>query len=109
MTLWQDFSTHTGKLMHKRASYFPVYERHFSRFCNKSMTFLEIGVARGGSARLWSRYFGPMAKIVGVDIEENPRIHPHPMPGSRNVARCPEFLCRERLSQIEAFCWRTKL
>jgi hypothetical protein len=70
MTLWQDFSTHTGKLMHKRASYFPVYERHFSQFCNKSMTFLEIGVARGGSARLWSRYFGPMAKIVGVDIEE---------------------------------------
>jgi hypothetical protein len=70
MTLWQDFSTHTGKLVHKRSNYFPVYERHFSQFCNRSITFLEIGVARGGSARLWSRYFGPMAKIVGIDIEE---------------------------------------
>ena len=39
-------------------------------------------------------------------IREGPRIHPHPMPGSRNVAGCPEFLCRERLPQIEAFCWR---
>jgi hypothetical protein len=70
MSLWQDFSTHSGKLMHKRSHYFPIYERHFSWFRNKSVTFLEIGVARGGSARLWQRYFGPMAKIVGIDIED---------------------------------------
>jgi hypothetical protein len=71
LNLWQDFSTaEEGPLMHKRSTYFSVYERHFAQFRNKSVTFLEIGVARGGSARLWQRYFGPMAKIVGIDIEE---------------------------------------
>jgi hypothetical protein len=68
MNLWQDFSTHDGRLMHKWTQYFPVYERHFSPYQNKSLTFLEIGVARGGSLSMWQRYFGPMAKVVGIDI-----------------------------------------
>ncbi len=70
MNLWQDFSTHDGRLMHKWTHYFPIYERHFSWFRNKSLTFLEIGVANGGSLAMWQRYFGPMAKIVGIDILE---------------------------------------
>jgi hypothetical protein len=70
MSLWQDFLTHDGKLMHKCAHYFPIYERHFSSYRNKSVTFLEIGVARGGSVRMWQRFFGPMSRIIGIDIEE---------------------------------------
>jgi len=78
MSLWQDFSTHDGKLMHKWPHYFPIYERHFSWYRNKSLTFLEIGVARGGSATMWQRYFGPLAKIVGIDIEEKFKEHEAP-------------------------------
>ncbi|HEV2704115.1 MAG TPA: class I SAM-dependent methyltransferase [Steroidobacteraceae bacterium] len=54
--------------MHKWSHYFPIYERHFSWYRNKALTFLEIGVANGGSLAMWQRYFGPMAKIVGIDI-----------------------------------------
>jgi hypothetical protein len=48
--------------------YFPIYDRYFRDFVNKSVTFLEIGVASGGSLQMWKRYFGPHATIVGIDI-----------------------------------------
>jgi SAM-dependent methyltransferase len=67
--LWHSFSTHTGRIVHKWTHYFPIYERHFSRFKNTSCVILEIGCGQGGSLQLWKRYFGPHADIVGVDIE----------------------------------------
>ncbi|HVA64823.1 MAG TPA: class I SAM-dependent methyltransferase [Terriglobales bacterium] len=78
MSLWQDFLTHEGKIVHKWVHYFPIYERHFSWYRNKSLTFLEIGVSRGGSLAMWQRYFGPLAKIVGIDIEEKCKAHEAP-------------------------------
>ncbi len=32
------------------------------------MTILEIGVSQGGSLQMWKDYFGPKAKIYGMDI-----------------------------------------
>ena len=32
------------------------------------MRFLEIGVAEGGSLKMWRRYFGPRAVLCGIDI-----------------------------------------
>lgn len=49
--------------------YFPVYERYFSKFVNTDVRILEIGVLDGGSLRLWKRYFGPYARITGLDID----------------------------------------
>jgi cephalosporin hydroxylase len=54
--------------MHKWKHYFPVYERHFRDFIYKPVTFVEIGCGRGGSLQMWKRYFGPHARIVGIDI-----------------------------------------
>jgi hypothetical protein len=68
MSLWQDFLTNDDLLIHKWTHYFPVYERHFARFRNLDVTLLEIGVAQGGSLRMWKRFLGPYAKIVGIDI-----------------------------------------
>ena len=48
--------------------YFPLYERHFSRFVGKSPRILEIGVQFGGSAEMWRKYFGNGTMIYGVDI-----------------------------------------
>ncbi len=78
MTLWQDFLINDGKIIHKWAHYFPIYEKHFSWYRNKSVTFLEIGVSKGGSLAMWQRYFGPLAKIVGIDINEKCREHEQP-------------------------------
>jgi SAM-dependent methyltransferase len=68
MTLWSDFLTNDKRIIHKWKHYFPIYERHFKDFVNKPVTFLEIGCGRGGSLQMWKRYFGPHARIVGVDV-----------------------------------------
>ena len=69
MNLWQDFSTNQhGRIINKWEHYFPIYERHLSPWRNKSITFIEIGVSQGGSLQMWRRFFGPLATIIGVDI-----------------------------------------
>lgn len=68
MDLWADFQTNQGKLIHKWPHYFPIYERHFARLRNTTMTMIEIGVSEGGSLQMWQRFFGPMATIVGIDL-----------------------------------------
>jgi hypothetical protein len=78
MSAWQDFMTHDGQPIDKWAHYFPIYDRHFSGYVNKSLTFLEIGVARGGSLQMWQRFFGPLAKIVGIDIQERSKSYAVP-------------------------------
>jgi 23S rRNA U2552 (ribose-2'-O)-methylase RlmE/FtsJ len=55
--------------LHKWHHYFPIYERYFSRLRGKKLALLEIGVARGGSLRLWRRYFGADAMITGIDVD----------------------------------------
>ena len=68
MNLWSDFLTNDARLIHKWKHYFPVYERHFRDFVYKPVTFLEIGCGLGGSLQMWKRYFGPHARIIGIDI-----------------------------------------
>lgn len=75
MNLYRDYLLNTKKSIYKIAHYFPVYERHFSRFVGKSIFVLEIGVCYGGSLQMWKRYFGPFATIVGIDI--NPKCKKH--------------------------------
>lgn len=68
MQLWSDFQSNPGRMVHKWKYYFPAYERHFSRFRNQSVTIMEIGCGEGGSLQMWKRFFGPYARIVGIDI-----------------------------------------
>jgi len=69
MSLWSEFLTHTGRPIHKWTHYFPIYEAHFEQFVNRTVTFVEIGVSKGGSLQLWKRFLGPFAQIVGIDID----------------------------------------
>lgn len=68
MDIWQDFKINRGKVIYKWTHYFPIYEKHFAPWRNKTVTLIEIGVFHGGSLQMWQRYFGPMATIVGIDI-----------------------------------------
>jgi len=47
--------------------YMTKYERHFSKFIDKDINILEIGVASGASLRTWRDIF-PKANIYGIDI-----------------------------------------
>ena len=69
MSLWSSFLTNDGRIIHKWKHYFPAYEAHFSRFRNRPVLVLEIGVFRGGSLQMWKNFLGPHAQIVGIDID----------------------------------------
>lgn len=71
--LAQYFLRNQGRLLYKWHHYFEIYHRHFARFRGKSPVVLEIGVFHGGSLQMWREYFGPGAKIVGIDVDERCR------------------------------------
>ena len=62
------FAGHTGRLIHKWKHYFEIYDRHFSRYRGTDVHVVEVGVSHGGSLQMWKEYFGPHAKIFGIDI-----------------------------------------
>ncbi len=52
----------------KHNTYFDIYDDLFSRYRNKKVTFVEIGILGGGSLFMWRDFFGPEARIIGVDL-----------------------------------------
>jgi len=57
-------------LVHKWHHYFPIYDRHFSKFQGRNPVILEIGVGKGGSLEMWNDYFNGNCTIIGIDIRE---------------------------------------
>ena len=49
-------------------SYFLAYEEILSKYIDKKITFVEIGVLHGGSLFMWREYFGDKARIIGIDL-----------------------------------------
>ncbi len=52
----------------KYKNYFPIYEKLFTKFRGKKITFVEIGVLSGGSLFMWKNYFGNNARIIGIEL-----------------------------------------
>ncbi len=63
------FTNNPGRLIFKWHHYFEIYDRHFRRFRGKEIVVVEIGVFHGGSLQMWKNYFGPKARIYGIDID----------------------------------------
>ena len=55
----------------KHSTYFEVYDELFSKYRNKKITFVEIGILGGGSLFMWRNFFGPKARIIGIDLNPN--------------------------------------
>ena len=62
------FNKNDKKDLNKWVHYFDIYEENFSKYKNKKITILEIGIFRGGSLRMWKDYFSSDSLIVGIDI-----------------------------------------
>lgn len=58
-----------GALVHKWHHYLPLYDRYFGAWRGRPVRFLEIGVSKGGSLRMWRDWFGPEAVLFGIDIQ----------------------------------------
>ena len=58
----------------KHTSYFEAYDDLFKQYINKNITFEEIGVLGGGSLFMWRDFFGPNARIIGIDLNPNAKI-----------------------------------
>ncbi len=67
--LGEIFLSNKGDLIHKWVHYLPIYEKLFFPFVGTAVRFLEIGVLKGGSLKMWREYFGQKASIFGIDID----------------------------------------
>lgn len=59
------------KVVNKWMHYFEAYERFFSKYRNKNVSILEIGVFKGGSLQMWKNYFKTpfnQVSVYGIDI-----------------------------------------
>jgi hypothetical protein len=63
------FFANRGRLIAKWDHYFEIYHRHLQSYRGRSPVVLEIGVYHGGSLQMWKDYFGPGARIVGIDVD----------------------------------------
>jgi hypothetical protein len=52
----------------KHSSYFDAYDLLFEKYVGRNIVFLEVGVLDGGSLFMWRDFFGPQARIIGVDL-----------------------------------------
>ena len=63
-TLARQYNTDKSSLYH---NYTRLYAHYFEKYRNQAITFLEIGVLKGDSIKMWLDYF-PSATIIGLDI-----------------------------------------
>ncbi len=70
------FDSHKGgRGIWKWLHYFDIYDRHFSKFRDREVHVLEIGVHSGGSLEMWRDYFGPNCHVYGVDIVDECKVY----------------------------------
>ncbi len=67
--LFETFAADTN--VHKWHHYFDIYTHHFEPYRSAPIKMLEIGVFRGGSLRMWKKFFHADSVIVGIDIDKN--------------------------------------
>lgn len=65
-TLQECFQSSPRKSI-KAKGYFDVYEKLLKKYRGKDITLVEVGVLDGGSLHMWRAYFGPKARIIGVE------------------------------------------
>ncbi|MEM9263668.1 MAG: class I SAM-dependent methyltransferase [Pseudomonadota bacterium] len=58
-----------SRLLTKWAHYFTIYDREFSQWRDAPISFLEIGVFKGGSIPMWKAFFRKAERLTFIDID----------------------------------------
>jgi hypothetical protein len=69
----QDCFTQSPYYSLKLNNYFAIYDRLLAPYRDQPITFVEVGVLSGGSLHMWRSFFGPEARIIGVDLNPDAR------------------------------------
>jgi len=66
-SIFDNVSKHSDKW----ENYFDVYHKHLYsiQFQSRPHKLVEVGIQRGGSLEMWSKYIGPFHKVIGIDID----------------------------------------
>ena len=57
------------KVMTKMDHYLDVYHRLLAPWRSQDISFLEIGIWKGGSIKMWHDYFGAESRLTFLDID----------------------------------------
>jgi hypothetical protein len=75
--LEKNVKTHLEKLHYnlekssdKWEPYFEIYGRHLKPYLGRSVSLVEVGVQKGGSLEMWSKYLCEKATITGIDVDK---------------------------------------
>jgi hypothetical protein len=94
------FRENPGRLIHKCMHYFDIYDTYFSKYKDKKIVLLEIGVSHGGSLQMWKHYFGANVKIYGLDINPECKKFEEPVIKIFTGSQSDRKFLRDMLSQI---------
>ncbi len=67
---FRDFIARTDdRTLDKMDHYLDIYDRSLVGWQGRDVSFLEIGVDKGGSLRMWREFFAPAARLTFLDID----------------------------------------
>jgi hypothetical protein len=93
---FRDFPARSGaRMLLKMEHYLEVYDELLADWQGRDVSFLEIGIFKGGSLPLWQGFLGPASRLVFLDID--PACRELALPGTSveiGDQADPEFLER---------------
>jgi hypothetical protein len=67
---FRDYPSKTGdRTLFKMEHYLPIYDDLLHNWHGRNVSFLEIGIYKGGSIPMWQGFLGPAARLTFLDID----------------------------------------
>lgn len=93
---FQDYPARTtDRKLFKMEHYLPLYDEILSSWQGRKISFLEIGIYKGGSMPMWQGFFAPESSLAFIDVD--PACKGLELPGARveiGDQADPDFLAR---------------
>ncbi len=63
-----DYKSDEGRGVYKNYSYCSVYDSLLTKYRDKEVSLLEIGIGYGGCLQMWKSYLGQHSQIYGIEM-----------------------------------------